>query len=168
MIQPQRSQSDPQLSRTSWATAMLNVQADSVIDLAEVLAGRYEVRHKRVPKSGLGMMRLRDSVMAQAFNVGEVPMSAAHVELIDPSGKAHEGGASILRDHEALAVAIAVCDAALAGGLDQDGQVQRLVEQGLKVMADEACLRQAMLERSRVSFALMSQDTSAEHGEDND
>lgn len=166
MIQPQKSSSEQGLSRTRWAAALLNVQPDEVICLAEAIAERFGVRHKRVPKSGLGMMRLRDSVMAQAFNIGEVPMSTAHVELIDPSGKVHEGGASILRDHEALAVAIAVCDAVLAGGLDQDGQVQQLIDQGLSTMADDSRLRRAMLDRSRVSFALMNQDTPAGNDDD--
>jgi alpha-D-ribose 1-methylphosphonate 5-triphosphate synthase subunit PhnG len=162
MIQPQHSPSVQGLSRPSWAAALLNVQPDDVIYLAEAIADLFEVRHKRVPKSGLGMMRLRDSVMAQAFNIGEVPMSTAHVELIDTSGKVYEGAANILRDHEALAVAIAICDAALAGGLDLDGKVQRLVDRGLDTMADDSRLRRAMLERSRVSFALMNQDTPAD------
>lgn len=151
-----------QTMRHRMGAALLNVDVDEVIAVAEAIAERYEIRHKRVPKSGLGMMRLRDSVMAQAFNLGEVPMSTAHVELTDDAGQVYEGGAAILRDHEALAVAIAVCDALLAGGLDHDARVKELVEQGTGRINDEARLRQAMLDRSRVSFSLMNQDAREE------
>lgn len=154
--------------RQRLGAALLNVRSEDVIAVAEAIAERYQVRHKRMPKSGLGMMRFRESVMAQAFNLGEVPMSSAHIELVDTSGHVHEGGSVILRDHEVLAIAIAVCDAVLAGGLDEDGAVQQLVDEGLKVTSEDAKLRRAMLERSRVSFALMNQDDLEGVDEDHD
>lgn len=167
MIPTESASTHGEADRSQWAIALLHVDEAAVLGLAEALASRYDVRFKRVPKSGLGMMRMRDSVMRQAFNLGEVPMSSAHVEVIPPSGQAAEGAASILRDHEALAIAIAICDAVLSGGLDTTGDAERLVRQGLSAIDQESRVRQAMLDRSRVSFSLMNQE-STEGGEGGD
>lgn len=124
---------------------------------------------KRVPKSGLAMMRLRDSVQSQAFNLGEIPLSSAHVVFNGPNGTEHEGGCQIMRDHEALAVAIAVCDGVLAAEVEGTSEVASLVCEGAAVSREDAAVRRGMRERSRVSFALMNQQDesgSAEGGAD--
>ncbi|MEM1447053.1 MAG: phosphonate C-P lyase system protein PhnG [Planctomycetota bacterium] len=151
------------IERSRWAAALLRVEESRVIALAETLAERYGVRMKRVPKSGLAMMRLRDSVQSQAFNLGEIPLSSAQVVFNGPNGVEHEGGGQIMRDHEALAVAIAVCDGVLAAEVEGAGEVAALVREGWAASRDDAAVRRGMRERSRVSFALMNQEDG--HGE---
>ncbi|MEM6853073.1 MAG: phosphonate C-P lyase system protein PhnG [Planctomycetota bacterium] len=149
------------IDRSRWAAALMRVEASRAIALAETLAERHGVRMKRVPKSGLAMMRLRDSVQNQAFNLGEVPLSSAHVVFNGPDGIEHEGGCQIMRDHEALAVAIAVCDGVLAARVEGASEVAALVREGVSASRDEAAMRRGMRERSRVSFALMNQEDGA-------
>ncbi|MEM9882394.1 MAG: phosphonate C-P lyase system protein PhnG [Planctomycetota bacterium] len=146
------------VERSRWAVALLRVEESRVIALAETLAEQHAVRMKRVPKAGLAMMRLRDSVKSQAFNLGEIPLSSAHVVFTDPHGTEHEGGCQIMRDHEGLAVAIAVCDGVLAAGVKGAAEVLALVREGLASLRNETAVRRGMRERSRVSFALMSQE----------
>ncbi|MEM6458446.1 MAG: phosphonate C-P lyase system protein PhnG [Planctomycetota bacterium] len=151
--------------RSRWAAALLRVEESRVIALAEVLAERHRVRMKRVPKSGLAMMRLRESVQNQAFNLGEIPLSSAHVVFTGPDGTEHEGGCQIMRDHEALAVAIAVCDGVLAAAVRGAAEVAALVREGLAVARNDAAVRRGMRERSRVSFALMNQEDESGNAE---
>ncbi|MEM9418133.1 MAG: phosphonate C-P lyase system protein PhnG [Planctomycetota bacterium] len=158
MSQASTALTDESIDRSRWAAALLRVEEPRVIDLAETLAERHGVRIKRVPKSGLAMMRLRDSVQNQAFNLGEIPLSSAHVVLNGPDGTEHEGGCQIMRDHEALAVAIAVCDGVLAAQVEGASDVAALVRDGVAASHDDAAVRRGMRERSRVSFALMNQE----------
>lgn len=148
------------IPRALWAAALQQIDAAEVIRLAEGLADQHEIRLKRLPKAGLAMMRARDSVRGQAFNLGELPMSRAHVEITDSYGATHEGGAHVMQDHEALAVAIAVCDAVLASRLHGWSGVDELVKRGAERIRRQSRVRRAMLERTRVSFSLMNQDDS--------
>ncbi|MBB6431369.1 phosphonate C-P lyase system protein PhnG [Algisphaera agarilytica] len=169
MTQASTTSIDGSIDRSRWAAALLRVEESRVIALAETLAERHGVRMKRVPKSGLAMMRLRDSVQSQAFNLGEIPLSSAHVVFNGPNGTEHEGGCQIMRDHEALAVAIAVCDGVLAAEVEGTSEVASLVCEGAAVSREDAAVRRGMRERSRVSFALMNQQDesgSAEGGAD--
>lgn len=158
MTQAQTITPESPVARSEWAAALLRIEEERVIGLAERLAERYAVRLKRVPKAGLAMMRLRDSVQGQAFNLGELPLSSAHVVFTDKDGNEHEGGSQITRDHEALAVAVAVCDAVMASGVEGCGEVSALIREGSEAVRQESRIRRSMLERSRVSFSLMNQE----------
>lgn len=168
MIQPHPNESVFKVPHNKWVAALLRVDEQEVIDVAERLAEQHQVRLQRVPKAGLAMMRLRDSVQGQAFNLGEIPLSQAHVQVSDVQGNAHEGAAQIMRDHEALAVAMAVCDAILAARLDGWREAYALVERGTQAIESESRVRRTMLERSRVSFSLMNQDPSPPTSESED
>ncbi|MEM1107095.1 MAG: phosphonate C-P lyase system protein PhnG [Planctomycetota bacterium] len=158
MTQASTASIDGSIDPSHWASALLRVEESRVIALAETLAERHGVRMKRVPKSGLAMMRLRDSVQNQAFNLGEIPLSSAHVVFNGPNGTEHEGGCQIMSDHEALAVAIAVCDGVLAAQVEGASEVAALVREGVGASHDDASVRRGMRKRSRVSFALMNQE----------
>lgn len=146
----------PVLDRSQWAAALLKVPAEDVVSLAESLTKRYSAAYQTVPQAGLGLMGFRDSVMGEPFYLGEIPLSVAQVRLTDEEGQAHGGAAQVMADDAGLASAIAVCDAVLAAELPGCEQVRVLVEQGGGQNANDAKVRRAMLDRTRVSFSLMN------------
>jgi alpha-D-ribose 1-methylphosphonate 5-triphosphate synthase subunit PhnG len=70
-------------------------------------------------------------------------------------GVAYEGAALILDDRAALARAIAVLDAVLAGKLDGHETVTPLLRAGAVRIAQQSAERAAMLAATRVNFSLV-------------
>ncbi|MEY7850108.1 phosphonate C-P lyase system protein PhnG [Natrarchaeobius sp. A-rgal3] len=81
----------------------------ALVELAElVLDGETTVEIRQAPKPQLVMQRVRDPVHADVFNLGEVLVTGAEVELAGERGFAMVAGRA-----EAPAVAGAIVDAAI-------------------------------------------------------
>ena len=140
-----------------WPRALASHPTDELLALAAELTARYPAEPLVVPQAGLAMLPLRDSVAGQPFNLGELPLSVAHVSLTCPDGTTVTGGAALMRDDADLAVALAVIEGVLAARLEGWEPIAELVSQGLAAMAREATVRRSMLARSKVDFALLDQ-----------
>lgn len=145
--------------RSQWMRALLAVPREEVFRLAETLAERYRAAPRRVPTAGLALLRLRETVRGEAFNLGEISLSAAAVDLTDSQGRTASGAATVMVDDAHLATALAVCDGVLAAGWEQWQDVARLVEQGAAAVAREDHIRAAICERTRVDFSLLNQES---------
>jgi len=151
--------------RSHWGVALMRVERNRVMELATQLAQPFSVQHMQLPSSGLGMLRLHDSAANEAFNLGEVPISSAHVELSTQSGEPFRGGAALMTDDEELAVAVAIIDAVAArhcqagggGGGVESEEAFRLIARGLSQLNAEEKQRGEILRRSRVDFSLLNQ-----------
>lgn len=148
--------------RTQWSAALATQPRDQVCTLGDRLGQQYAAEHQEVPTAGLAMMPVRDAVLGQRFNLGEVPLSRAHVRLSPPNAAPVFGGAAVLADDPELAVAIAVCDAVLAHDLAGADEVATLVAAGAAVARARAAERAQMQQRSKVAFALLSQELEAD------
>jgi alpha-D-ribose 1-methylphosphonate 5-triphosphate synthase subunit PhnG len=145
------------IPRGQWVRALAACAGAEVTALAERVASTYEIAHKRVPQAGLGLLQMRDGAFAEPYYLGEIPVSAAHVQLTDRSGSRFEGAAQVMADDADLAGAMAVCDAVLAHRLSGWEQVAALVEEGARRCNDETRQRAVLLQRTEVDFSELSQ-----------
>ncbi len=144
--------------RGRWPVCLASAPREALLDVAESLARRYRARHASLPGAGLALLQVRDAVLGEPFNLGEIPLSKAVVELDGPDGSVVLGGAEVMADDQPLATALAVCDAVLAARLDGLEEVARLVQEGAAVLEQRQVTRQAMREATRVDFALLNQE----------
>ena len=144
--------------RNRWVRSLLTVPDTDVLTLADDLATHLTVEHRAIPRSGLMLMRMQESVLAEDYYLGELSVSSAWVALTDASGTTVQGAAQIMEDHQDLAIAIAICDGVLAHRLEGWESVDRLVRTGAGQLDEEHRVRKAMLARTRVDFSLVSED----------
>jgi len=143
--------------RGKLGAALRLVDRDRVVRLGEELASRHSARLRSVPKAGLVMLPVRDAVLGEAFNLGEVPLSSAEIEIdVENEDRPVRGGALIMNDDAPLASAIAVCDAVAAHRLAGHDRVQALFNEGWAEHVRTQRMRRQMLDASRVDFALLN------------
>ena len=148
--------------RSQWGAA-LETQLPRVQSLGDRLTEGWTVRHVAIPKSGLMLLRMEEAVLGEDFYLGEIPVAYSRVELELPDGTVAQGGAQILDDAEANAVAFAVCDAVLSAELPGADEVRALVEEGAEELRQRDKVRRGMLSRTQVDFSLlMNKDVDGE------
>lgn len=139
-----------------WIRELTALPEQQVIDLAARLSEGWQVMSRSLPQSGLGMLKLRDGAFHDAFYLGEFPLSQAHISLCTRQGQSVEGAASLMTDKLALVEALAVCDAILQHRLEGVDELIQAVEQGRELVEEQQRIRNAMLQRTRVDFSLLS------------
>jgi phosphonate C-P lyase system protein PhnG len=143
--------------RNNLSAALSRVDQDRLAEAVATLTDRYPVRVTSVPTAGLAMMRVKESVNGDAFNLGEIPLSTASVELEIGNGEIVSGAAHVMADDADLAVLMAISDAVLANRLDGQEALVELLQEGLAELRHDQDIRQSILERSRVRFALLNE-----------
>ncbi len=88
--------------------AIAVARASDLAPLAEVVLADSPVRVLRGPTVGTMMLRATESVVGQVFNVGEVLVTEAFVAIGE-----HQGYAMVQGMERELALAGAICDAAV-------------------------------------------------------
>lgn len=152
--------------RPHWIRALTAHPKSAVMAVASLATSGCTVRPLAPAQEGLALLTLRDAVFGERFHLGEVPLAEARVEVTTATGRSGRGAASVLDDDAELAAALAVCDAVLAHELPGAAEVRRLVEDGAIRRAAEDDRRRALLDRTRVDFALLS--TARDDEEDDD
>jgi alpha-D-ribose 1-methylphosphonate 5-triphosphate synthase subunit PhnG len=115
----------------------------------------WHVRNKALPQSGLAMLQLTDSALQDNFNLGEIPLSTAHVEIVLADGSSVEGAAQVMDEGHQLAENLAICDAVLRHRLPGCECIEQAVTEGMATLAQHNRERQAMLAGTRVDFSLL-------------
>jgi alpha-D-ribose 1-methylphosphonate 5-triphosphate synthase subunit PhnG len=116
-----------------------------------------------LPSTALRLLRLRDGALGESFFLGEIPTARAHLAVAAPDGRVAEGGAEILSDDDGLAVAIALLDAVIEGGLPGAAAAEALLAEGAAAREATEAMRAAMLARTRVDFSTL--DEAQEDGD---
>lgn len=147
-------------NRTDWVRALTAHPPEVVFTLASELSQTWQVSHEALPKTGLSLLKLQDSVFQETYYLGEIPLSTAWVKLQDATGNIWSGAAQVMSDIPDLATALAICDAVLQHQLPGWSQVAERVYQGQALYQRQDHLRGAMLTRTRVDFSLLSQEES--------
>jgi alpha-D-ribose 1-methylphosphonate 5-triphosphate synthase subunit PhnG len=145
------------IDRGTLGACLLAAEREQVLGVAGTLVAGFSVIPLQPAESGLALMQWRDSVMHQAFFLGEVPISRAAIALVDAQERRFKGGAVVMADDADLAYALAVLDAVWAHRLPGAEIVDALAASGAGVRARTRAERQAMLKRTRVDFSLLSQ-----------
>ncbi len=143
--------------RSRWVVALAAAPREPLQSLAERLAEALHAVPMDNPRAGLAMLTLRDAVLLEPFNLGEIPLSRAYVQLTDAAGRQHHGAAQVMADDVGLAVALAICDGVLASRLPGWEQVLQLLQQGEQSLSEQQRIRQGMLARTQVKFSLLNQ-----------
>lgn len=117
---------------------------ETLVDLAEtVLDGETGVRILQAPKPKLVMQRVREPVHNEPFNLGEVLVTPAEVELDGERGFAMVAGRA-----EAPAVSGAIVDAAVAADHPRADRIKETLVAG---MTERAARRQRQWAESRAT-----------------
>ena len=144
------------LAREDWVRALTAHPPASLIQLAAQLSKDCSVTQIRLPQAGLGLLKLADGAFHEAFYLGEFPLATCSVELALTDGRRASGGAQVMADDAELARALAILDAILAAEFPGWETVAEHVQSGNARRIEEARRRRAILNKTRVDFALLS------------
>lgn len=143
------------IPRSQWPRMLAALPQADVIALAEELAEHFDVQPLRIPEAGLALLPLRDGCFGEAFNLCEMPLAEAAIELVDAGGR-WQGGARVMASDAGYARAVAVLDAVLAHGLRGFEQARQLLALGAAVVAEEHARRSEIVARTRVDFTALA------------
>lgn len=141
--------------REEWLAALSAVPEERLNSVIDPIAARLKVSPRALPQAGMGMLKMRDTALNEAFYLGEFPLATCWVSVSDEEGREVEGAAQVMDDRVERAERLALCDAVLAGRLPGWESVNELVEQGVEQRRRVAAERKAMLLRTRVDFSLL-------------
>lgn len=153
------------LQRKDWIRALTAHPSATLTTAAEQLAIDYVVTLTSLPQAGLGLLQMTDGAFHESFYLGEFPLSRCSVELSLADGRRGQGGAQVMADDADLARALAILDGILAAKLPGWEAVAELVHSGRLQREEEQRRRRAILNATRVDFALLS--NAKEDTEDN-
>ncbi|MEW8265731.1 MAG: phosphonate C-P lyase system protein PhnG [Candidatus Thiodiazotropha sp.] len=143
------------LSREEWVGALSAVPEQSLARLTERFPRSWKVTPKALPQSGLGMLKLRETTLGDAFYLGEFPLATCWLRVTTERGEQAEGCALVMDDRVERAERMALCDAVLAARLPGWEEVAALIEEGIELRAQQSRERKAILARTRVDFSLL-------------
>ncbi len=146
--------------RHQWIRGLSAIEADEVICVADECTASSRVTHCAIPRSGLMLMRMTESVFEEDYYLGELPVSSAWVNVESSDGQVAQGAAQIMVNNPDLATAMAVCDAVLAHCLKGWETVLDLIRRGLDIVDEQQRVRDAMLLKTRVDFSIVSEDAA--------
>lgn len=141
--------------RSVWVHALTAHPPSTVIALARKLASDWTLSQGELPQSGLGMLKLVDGALHEAYFLGEFPLARCHLRIGLPDGREASGAAWVMGDDAELAEALAVLDAVLAGDLPGRHEALELVSAGLGLREAVERERHALLAATRVDFSLL-------------
>jgi alpha-D-ribose 1-methylphosphonate 5-triphosphate synthase subunit PhnG len=130
--------------------------------LADALGREHTVQDVVLPQSGLGLLKLRDGALHDAYYLGEVPLARAQVIVRAGTGREAEGGALILDDRAQQARSFAILDAVYRAGLPGCERVRDLLARGGAALVREERDRRSLAAATKVDFALLSSSLEEE------
>ncbi|MBW4475088.1 MAG: phosphonate C-P lyase system protein PhnG [Stenomitos rutilans HA7619-LM2] len=146
------------IPQSQWVRALTAHPSQTIQSLAEQLTFNWQVNYKALPQAGLSLLQMADGVFHEPYYLGEIPLACAWIELTNSAQESFEGAAQVMDDSAELAVALAVCDAVMTHQLSGWQKVAELIQQGMEKRTWEDQQRGLMLAKTRVNFALLSED----------
>jgi alpha-D-ribose 1-methylphosphonate 5-triphosphate synthase subunit PhnG len=143
------------LPREEWMSALCAIPETRLTEVTDSFPGTWKVRPKVLPQNGLGMLKMRDSALGDAYYLGEFPLSSCWVKVITDDHSEAEGAALVMDDRVEYAERLALCDAVLSARLPGWQAVANLILEGCSRRREINKERNAMLTRTRVDFSLL-------------
>lgn len=147
-----------EVDREQRITLLTLVPVQDLKALVETFPADWIIRPTALPQVGLGMLKLRDSAMGEAFYLGEFPLAQCRISVTTEEGLMAEGGALVMDDSAERVEYLALCDAVLAGRLPGWERVLDLVEMGEQLRLKAEIERKSILAQTRVDFSLLDED----------
>lgn len=144
------------ISRKDWPRALATQSRQQLESLLNEITSGWQIEPVQLPDSGLAMLQLRDSALKDAYNLGEIPLTLAWVEITTEEGVKVQGATQLMDDDVEKVEFIAICDAVLAQQLAGWEAVYRCVESGMLVISEQEKIRANMLTKTRVDFELLN------------
>ncbi len=144
------------IPRRDWPKALACQSKQTLKALLDEWGTQWTIRPVQLTQTGLAMLQLRDSAFNDPYFLGEVPLASAWVELVTGDGERVQGAAQLLDDDSEKIELLAVCDAVLAHQLSGWQALHQLLEMGLQQLSEQQAVRNAMLAKTRVDFALLN------------
>ena len=151
------------IPRSQWLRMWQASEPARIKALAKEVSAACTITDLHIPKAGLGLLQLRDSAMGDAYFLGEIPVTKAHVRIHSPNGKVAEGAAICMDDRVGLTRAMAILDGVLAAQLPGWELVEHSLHAGATQVQTDAALRRANLSATKVDFSLLSTLDEDEH-----
>jgi alpha-D-ribose 1-methylphosphonate 5-triphosphate synthase subunit PhnG len=143
------------LSREEWVSAISAVPEQKLAHVVNSFPKDWKVTPKALPQEGLGLLKMRDSALGDAFYLGEFPLATCWLRITTADGICAEGAATVMDDRIERAEQMALCDAVLAARLPGWQAVEQLIKEGRERRHSKARERKSMLARTRVDFSLL-------------
>jgi phosphonate C-P lyase system protein PhnG len=138
------------MTRWEWISVLAQARPETIAELAGRLASAPRAETIRPPAPGLLLAMVEESVEGGGFHPGEILVTACEVRLDGVLGQA-----VILGGDEKKALGCALLDAALQGGVPEQGEILAT----LVAEQEWLCLRrqaeQEMIQATRVHFETM-------------
>jgi alpha-D-ribose 1-methylphosphonate 5-triphosphate synthase subunit PhnG len=154
------------LERKHWIRALTAHPASVLNALADELTRDCDVKLTSLPQAGLGLLQLVDGAFHEPYYLGEFPLSSCSLEITLADGQTAAGGAHVMADDADLAQTLAILDAVLAARLPGWERVSALIDEGVRIRAEEDRRRRAMLASTRVDFAMLNTAGGEEIGDE--
>ena len=150
--------------RGQWPRMLSALSAQRVIATATQLVSPYRFEQLQLPEAGLALLRMQDGCFGEHFNLCEIPVAEAAIELMDTTGRRAKGGARVMASEAGYAHAVAVIDALLAARWPGWREAAELLEHGWHELQRVEAARSEIRQRTRVDFSVLS----AAGGDDDD
>ncbi len=144
------------IPRCDWPKALACQPKQTLKTWLDEWGAQWTIRPVQLTQTGLAMLQLRDSAFNDPYFLGEIPLASAWVELVTSDGGRFQGAAQLLDDDSEKIELLAVCDAVLAHRLPGWQALHQLLEMGLQQLSEQQTVRNAMLAKTRVDFALLN------------
>src|SRR5204862_5640081 len=123
-----RAEAERSFARSAWLAILAKATVDELEAGWNALADKPQYRMLRRPETGLVMLRGRVGGTGQPFNLGEMTMTRAAVQLLDAAGAATQTGFGHVAGRSARrAELVAVFDALLQDRERHDALVATVV-----------------------------------------
>lgn len=143
------------MPRSQWLRMWQASEPAHIKALAKQVSDGCEITDLHIPKAGLGLLQLRDSALGDAYFLGEIPVTKAHLRIQSPNGKVAEGAAICMDDRAGLTRAMAILDGVLAAKLPGWELVEQSLQAGAIQVQADAAIRRANLSATKVDFSLL-------------
>ncbi|MDO9214028.1 MAG: phosphonate C-P lyase system protein PhnG [Methylococcales bacterium] len=144
------------IPRRDWSKAIATQSTQQITAILNVIAQNWTITPVQLPQTGLAMLKLRDSAFNDPYFLGEIPLASAWVTIRTEDNLDYQGAAQLMDDDQGKIEALAVCDAILTHQLTGWLALYKLVEIGMAELTKEQQLRNALLAKTRVDFALLT------------
>lgn len=151
------------IPRSQWLRMWQACEPAHIKALAKQVSSGCSIVDLHIPKAGLGLLQLRDSALGDAYFLGEIPVTKAHLRIHSPNGQVAEGAAICMDDRVGLTRSMAILDGVLAAQLPGWELVEHSLHTGSSLVQQDAALRRANLSATKVDFSLLSTMDEDEH-----
>lgn len=138
------------MKRAERTKLLIEVGRQEAMEMAQIICEQYEVVEIQAPRTGLVMVKMRESAQQSLFYIGEVLVTETKVKIGDAFG------IGVVREEEPeLSRALAVIDAAYNGGFELANWQEIFTNLSQRLEQQQQEMKRS-IERTKVQFDTMT------------